>query len=129
MPASTRRAIVLFALVLGVIAMHHANVPDFHAGTADAAVERAEPAPATAFETIGDLEEQHHACAHCGAHLLPHPCLAVLDGAMPVLLAPAAALEFPQPVTAADPRGSPRPHHTPGRGGRAVITSVCVLRV
>jgi hypothetical protein len=126
----TQRVVLLCALALGVLAMHHVNaVGAVHETVATFAVD----SPATAM-TAGSLDAtpQHPACPLCGGHDVLHVCLAVLCATTMILLALLAFLIFSSASTTAaatGPRGSPGTRHPPHGGGRAVLACLCVLRV
>ena len=128
--SGTKRLLLLCALVLGVILMHHVNVLGAMSDTVETVVEHAEPASAAMIQTTGSTSP-HHACPPCGAHVMTHVCLAILDGMPLILLALFALAGFSglDATTAASPRGSPRPSRPPDLHGRAALTSLCVLRV
>jgi hypothetical protein len=134
MPSSalgrTQRVILLCALALGVLAMHHVNAAGIVQETVETFVADV-PAAATAVASL-DATPQHPDCPMCGDHDVLHVCLAVLCASAMILLALLALLQTASPFTAAaiiGPRGSPRPAPPPGEGGRAVIACLCVLRV
>ena len=118
--SGTQRLILLCALALGVILMHHVNAPGAMSDTV--AIEHVEPSP------IAGSSAPHHVCPPCGAHVMTHVCLAVLDGTTLTLLVLLVFLGFAagHHEGAAGSRGSPLPGRPPGR---AVLTSLCVLRV
>jgi hypothetical protein len=131
MPSSalgrTQRVILLCALTLGVLAMHHVNAAGIVQETVETFVADM-PAAATTVDSL-DATPQHPACPMCGDHDVLHVCLAVLCASTMLLL---ALLQTASSVTAAaiiGPRGSPRPGPPPSEGGRAVIACLCVLRV
>ena len=134
MPSSalgrTQRVILLCALALGVLAMHHVNAAGIVHETVETYVSHT-PAAAMAAESL-DATPPHPACPMCGDHDVLHVCLAVLCASTMILLALLTLLWTAGPVTAAaifGARGSPRPDPPPGEGGRAVIACLCVLRV
>ena len=134
MPSSAlgrrQRVILLCALALGVLAMHHVNAAGIVHETVETFVVDTS-AVATTAESL-DAAPQHPACPLCGDHDVLHVCLAVLCASTMVLLALFALLRTANSVTAPaviGPRGSPRPDPPPGEGGRAVIACLCVLRV
>ncbi|NBH03449.1 hypothetical protein [Amycolatopsis sp. SID8362] len=128
--SGAKRLFLLCALALGVILMHHLNPPGAMSGTAETVVEHAEPAPAAMALDTGSASP-HHACPPCGAHVMTHVCLAILDGMPSILLVLFALAGFPGlgATTAAGLRGTPRPSRSPDLHGRATLTSLCVLRV
>ncbi|MEU5260092.1 hypothetical protein [Amycolatopsis sp. NPDC021455] len=128
--SGTQRLFLLFALAFGVILMHHVNAPGAMAGTAETVVEHAEAVPAAPTQD-SEPASPHHACPPCGAHVMTHVCLAVLDGMPPILLVLFALAGFAGlgATTAAGSRGAPRPSRPPDLHGRAALTSLCVLRV
>jgi len=123
----TQRVVLLCALALGMLTMHHVNA----AGVVHETVKTfAVDSPAAAM--TADSTPQPPACPLCGEHDVLHVCLAVLCATTMILLALLALLIFSSASTTAaatGPRGSPGTRHPPHRGGRAVLACLCVLRV
>ena len=129
---SAKQVILLFALALCVVAMHHVGMADNLMGDAAApamptmSASRIEPGPAPA---PGD----EHPGMPGDGHGLLHLCLAVLSAVGAALLALLALGAFAQPAalpsTSAGLPGSAAPERPPDRRGRTVLTSLCVLRV
>jgi hypothetical protein len=126
---SAKQVILLFALALCVVAMHHVGMPDSPMGGTSAPAMQAsqvEPGPAPAS---GD----EHPGMPGDGHGLLHLCQAVLSAAGAVLLALLALGSLSQPAappaTSAGLPGSAVPERPPDRRGRTVLTSLCVLRV
>jgi hypothetical protein len=127
-----KQVILLFALTLCVVAMHHVGMSDNLMGgtsvpaTHTMSVTLAEPGPAAAS---GD----EHPGMPSDAHGLLHLCLAVLSAVGAVLLALLALGSLFRPAalsaTSTGPPGSAVPERPPDRRGRTVLTSLCVLRV
>jgi hypothetical protein len=129
---SAKQVILLFALALCVVAMHHVGMPDSPMGGTSAPATQAMsasqiepgPAPASGDEHPGMPGDEHG---------LLHLCQAVLSAAGAVLLALLAlgSLSRPAapPATSAGLPGSAVPERPPDRRGRTVLTSLCVLRV
>ena len=128
--SGAKRLFLLCALTLGVILMHHVNAPSAMSDTAETVVAHVESAPAAKIQTTGSTSP-HHACPPCGAHVMTHVCLAILDGMPQVLLALFALAGFSglRATATAGPGGSRRPSRPPDLHGRAALTSLCVLRV
>jgi uncharacterized protein DUF6153 len=130
----TQRLFLLCALAFGVILMHHVSAPGAMFDTAETVAEHAEPASAAMVQTTDTSAHDHdhdHDCGLCGAHVMTHVCLAILDG-MPLLLLVLLAFAGFSGIgatAAPGPRGSPRPSRPPDLHGRAALTSLCVLRV
>lgn len=115
-----QQVLLLCALALCVVAMHHVSMAKHSPG--DAMVH----AMPTAQVDTGAGE--HHPDMPDGAHNLLHLCLAVVCAFVALLL---TFLAFSQRFTvdaAASPRGSPVPGRPPDRRGRVILTSLCVLR-
>ncbi|SFQ79149.1 hypothetical protein [Amycolatopsis rubida] len=119
---SVQRVLLLFALALGVAVMHHVPSPGAgHAMTSQMSVEAHSVAPALAAATDSGMP--------AGEHSMLHVCLAVLYAAGALVL---GLLAFRRRTAAQaifdGTRGSPAAGRPPGRRGRAVLTSLCVLR-
>ncbi|RSD13553.1 DUF6153 family protein [Amycolatopsis eburnea] len=128
---NVQQVLLLCALAVCVLAMHHVSLSH---GMGDAA------ATATAHVAPGFEPEMAVAAPDGGAgehhpgmpNDLLHLCLAVLYAAGALLLALAAFLglswlntTFPRFTGL---RGSPRRGRPPDRGGRGILTSLCILR-
>ena len=126
--AGVKQVILLIALALCVVAMHHVGM--------------AESAPASPMHSVPAVQlETSPPAAPAGghpdmpsdAHGLPHLCLAVLSavGAALLVLLALSSLSRPAALSAvsAGPAGSAGPDRPPDRRGRTVLTSLCVLRV
>ncbi|MGW3958519.1 DUF6153 family protein [Amycolatopsis sp. NPDC005003] len=120
-----RQVLLLCALALCVVAMHHVSTAMNLQGTS---AMPAMPAAQAAVVDAGSGEQ--HPGTPDGAHDLLHLCLAVVSAVVALFLALAAfARSRPAAVAApASPRGSPRPERPPDRRGRLILTSLCVLR-
>ncbi|MEV6875340.1 hypothetical protein [Amycolatopsis sp. NPDC051128] len=121
-----QQVILLCALALCIVAMHHASMTRHAEG---ASVTHAMPAVQTALTADAGTGE-HHPGMPDGAHHLLHLCLAVVCAAVALFLA-LMALRRSRPAEAAapaSPRGSPYPGRPPDRRGRLILTSLCVLR-
>lgn len=121
-----QRILLLCALALCVVAMHHVSMA---MNPESASVMAAAPMAETAVVDAG-FGEQHPGMPDGGGHNLLHLCLAVVSAVVALFLALAAlgrlrAAEFAAP---AGPRGSPYPERPPDRRGRLILTSLCVLR-
>ncbi|EOD67033.1 DUF6153 family protein [Amycolatopsis vancoresmycina] len=119
-----QRVLLLCALALCVVAMHHVSAAMNHQGSAAMPVMQTAQAELTA-----DSGEQHPGMPD-GVHNLLHLCLAIISAVVALFLAlTALAWSRPSAVAApASPRGSPHPGRPPDRRGRAILTSLCVLR-
>jgi hypothetical protein len=129
---SAKQVVLLFALALCVVAMHHVGMSDNMLGstaaptmhTMSATQVESGPAALSGDELPG---------MPSGAHGLMHLCLAVLSAVGAVLLALLAlgSLSWPAALsaTSSGPPGSSGPPRPPDRRGRTVLTSLCVLRV
>lgn len=128
---SVQRMLLLFALAVGIVVMHHVPAPSgAHAmsgqmtvaeshGDVAAPIRLAEPAPGHAANTG----------MPGGEHSMLHLCLAVLLAAGTLVVAMVAFRRYV--VAAATPvgsRGSPAADRPPDKRGRSVLTSLCVLR-
>ncbi|MGW5723350.1 DUF6153 family protein [Amycolatopsis sp. NPDC003865] len=123
-----QQVILLCALALCVVAMHHVSMAGNRQG---ASVMHATPtAQVVSVEVVGTDTGEHHPGMPDGAHGLLHLCLAVISAAVALLLALVALRQSrPAAITApASPRGSPIPGRPPDRRGRLILTSLCVLR-
>ncbi len=129
-PGKLQQVILLCALAVGVVAMHHVGMASAAGATAMHAMAAPGPqVPATATEPgSGD----HDPGLPDGLHDILHLCLAVLCAAAALLLAAVVFLgsswlttTFPR---TSGSRGSPRRGRPPRRGGRSVLTSLCVSR-
>lgn len=123
-----QRVLLLCALALCVVAMHHVSMTRSPEG---ASVMHAMPTATAELATIADASSgEHHPGMPDGAHNLLHLCLAVVSAAVALFLA-LAALGRSRPVeiaAPASPGGSPYPERPPDRRGRLILTSLCVLR-
>lgn len=115
-----QRVLLLFALALGVVAMHHVGMADAAGGTAIHAM--ADPGPQAATGP-GDHDPG-------GRHEILHLCLAVLGAAGALLLTVVLFLgvswrttTFLRTTGSRGPPGRARPPD-----GRSILTSLCVLR-
>src|SRR6266511_283508 len=120
----TQQVILLCALALGVIAMHHVNAPGVVLDTMETITQHVSPAGEPTLEAVTESGADHHACTHCGGHLMLHVCLAVLCATSLLLLALLALFGLRRTsvaLTTAGPRGSPRFTHPPGRSGRSTL--------
>jgi hypothetical protein len=113
------RWLLLCLLLLGVVSMHHFVPPTHHE-------------PAAIASMAMDPTPTHHpdSPAPSPAHDLLHLCMAVLGAALGLLL---LVLLLLTPVwrtrTVALQRLIQRPNEPPGLSGRALLSSVCVLRL
>jgi hypothetical protein len=111
------RWLLLSVLVLGVVGMHHVAADGNQPSTHDVMSTSARHAP----EHPAPMRE----------HDVAHLCLAVL-GALSLLLLLWLLVRTPRPVdqqsapTSAWPRA---PDHPPPRGGRDLLSSLCLLRL
>lgn len=120
-----RRILLLFALALGVVAMHHVGMANAAGGPASHAMADLAPTAAT-----GSGSAEHHPGLPGGLHDVLHLCLAVLCAAGALLLTVVLFLAVSWYATKfSRARGS---RGSPGRGrppdGRSILTSLCVLR-
>jgi Na+/H+-dicarboxylate symporter len=122
----TRQVLLLFALTLSVIGMHH--VPMSPHCTPHAPTETHAPAQVAMSTTA----EAQPSCGGTGmAHDLLHLCLAVLYAAGGLLLLAwlLAAVGGGVPALAAGlVLAARRTWRPPGTAGRSLLTSICVLR-
>jgi hypothetical protein len=131
--AKVQQIVLLCALAVCVVVMHHFSVAS---GMPDAAGTTAMHATSdTGPEMLGSPAApgagEHDPGTPDGMHDMVHLCLAVLCAAGALLVALAVFLG--SWLTAAFPRlpplrGSPRGGRPPDRGGRSILTSLCVLR-
>jgi hypothetical protein len=129
---SVEQVILLFALALCVVAMHHVGMSDTMLGSTTAPTMHT--MPATQVESgPATLSGDELPGMPSGAHSLLHLCLAVLSAVGAVLLALLTLVSFSWPAklsaTSSGPPGSSGPQRPPDRRGRTVLTSLCVLRV
>ncbi|MEU4250001.1 hypothetical protein AB0F15_21585 [Amycolatopsis sp. NPDC026612] len=129
-----QQVLLLCALAVCVMAMHHISLSHGMPGTASATAAHVVPggAPGMADPAPGSESGEHRPGMPTGLHDLLHLCLAVLYAAGALLLALGAFLvvswlttSFPR---SSGLRGSPRRGRPPDRGGREILTSLCVLR-
>ncbi|MEV5714772.1 DUF6153 family protein [Amycolatopsis mediterranei] len=130
-PGKVQRVLLLCALALGVVAMHHVGMANAAGTTAMHAMSSdAGPQEATAPPETGS--GHHDPGLPGGLHDVLHLCLAVLCAAGALLLAVVVFLGiswFTTTFSRADgSRGSPSRGRPPNRGGRGILTSLCVLR-
>ncbi|WP_410567456.1 hypothetical protein [Amycolatopsis sp. cmx-4-61] len=129
-----QQVILLCALAVCVIAMHHVSAS--HGMGDAAATPSAHVVPGFEPEMAGSAPDgqtgDHHPGLPNGLHDMLHLCLAVLCAAGALLLALVAFLgiswlntTFPRFIGL---RGPPRRGRPPDRGGRRILTSLCVLR-
>ncbi|MEU0795269.1 DUF6153 family protein [Amycolatopsis sp. NPDC005961] len=125
-----QQVILLYAVAMGVIAMHHVSLSHRMGDVASTAV--AHVAPDMTGSAPDGASGEHHPGMPNGLHDLLHLCLAVLFAAGALLLALVAFLGISWLTTTfprfAGLRGSPRRGRPPDRGGREILTSLCVLR-
>jgi hypothetical protein len=123
-----RQVILLCALAVGVLAMHHVSLSHGMSDAASAVGTHVAPGsgPEMADSAPGGGSGEHHPN---GLHDLLHLCLAVL-GAAAALLAAFLGISWPSTTfpRISGPRGSPRRGRPPDGGGREILTSLCVLR-
>ena len=129
-PGRVQQVLLLCALALGVVAMHHvgmANAADVTAMHATAA-----PGPPMVTSPPAAGTGEHDPGMPGGLHDILHLCLAVLCAAGALLLTVVVFLGISWFTTTfsrlADARGSPSRGRPPDRGGRRILTSLCVLR-
>ena len=123
-----RQVMLLCALALCVVAMHHVSMTKNPANTA--AMDAMPTAQLELPTATGGGTGEHQPGMPDGAHDLLHLCMAVVGAAVALFLALLALsrsrpAELPAP---ASPRGSPAPGRPPDRRGRLILTSLCVLR-
>lgn len=122
-----RQVILLCALALCVVAMHHVSTAkDAHGGVMAQAVATEQVVTAGMDTVSGD----HDPGMPDGAHDLLHLCLAVMCAIVAFLLTflTRSRLSAAHMSAVASPRGSPAPDRPPDRRGRVILTSLCVLR-
>jgi Family of unknown function (DUF6153) len=123
------RWLLLGALVLGVVLMHHVpaagppGMPDTHA--MPSAVLHLDTADH--MQPASDVQAPDPMHPH---HVLAHLCLAVLGGMALLVLALAGTVVGRAPVAAPrPPLAAPRVDRPPGGAGRRLLASLCVLRL
>ena len=127
-----QQVILLCALAVCVVAMHHFSVASGIPGAAEVTASHAmsDVGPEMAAPVVSSGE--HDPGMPGGMHDMLHLCLAVLCAAAALLLALTAFLGLSWFTTTFAPsprlRGSPRRGRPPDRGGRSILTSLCVLR-
>jgi hypothetical protein len=125
-----QQVILLCALAVGVVAMHHFSVASGMPGAAGVTATHARSEVAAPPPVTGSGE--HDPDMPSGMHDMLHLCLAVLGAVGALLLALVAFLGVSWFTTAfpRSPRlrGSPRRGRPPDRRGRSILTSLCVLR-
>jgi hypothetical protein len=119
-----RQILLLCALTLSVLGMHHVALPSHDTGHAAAAETMATPAMASTNPAVQPADDSGTGMGHDLLHL----CLVVLCAAAVFLLA--TWLLATVRVTRTDPGhrqpSFPRP---PRVAGRSLLASVCVLRI
>jgi hypothetical protein len=129
-PSRVQQVLLLCALAVGVVAMHHVGMATAAGGTTMHAMSAPGPQVVTAPPETGSGE--HDPGMPGGLHDILHLCLAVLCSAGALLLAVAAFLGVSWFTTtfsrAVRSRGSPSRGRPPDRAGRDILTSLCVLR-
>jgi hypothetical protein len=125
---SAQQVLLLCALALGVMAMHHVSAATSPSGSA--MTHAAPDAPIAMVAAMSDDSGEHHPGMPDGAHDLLHLCLAVLCAVVTFLLTLFLLSRFIMTTVGApsSPRGSPIPERPPDRRGRRILTSLCVLR-
>ncbi|WP_086838391.1 DUF6153 family protein [Amycolatopsis kentuckyensis] len=126
-----QQVLLLCALALGVVAMHHVGMANAAGATAMHAM--ADPGPQVAGAPMETGSGEHDPGLPGGLHDVLHLCLAVLCAAGALLLAVVVFLGASRCTVnhrRNGSRGSPGPGRgrPPDRGGRAILTSLCVLR-
>lgn len=128
-PGKVQQVLLLCALAVGVVAMHHVGMATAGAAAMHA-MSASGPQVVTAPPETGSGE--HDPGLPGGLHDVLHLCLAVLCAAGALLLAVAVFLGVSWCTTtfsrAVRSRGSPSRGRPPDRGGRGILTSLCVLR-
>jgi Family of unknown function (DUF6153) len=129
-PGKVQRVLLLCALAVGVVAMHHVGMATAAGGTAMHAMSVSAPQVVTAPPETGSGE--HDPGMPGGLHDILHLCLAVLCAAGALLLAVAVFLGVSWFTTtfsrSTGSGGSPSRGRPPDSGGRRILTSLCVLR-
>ncbi|MBB1154721.1 MULTISPECIES: hypothetical protein [Amycolatopsis] len=120
---SVQRVLLLLALALGVAVMHHVPSPGAgHAMTSQMSVEAHSVTPAPVGPAVDSGMP-------AGEHSMLHLCLAVLYAAGALVLGLLVFRRYTAAKAVFDgTRGSPAADRPPDRRGRAVLTSLCVLR-
>ncbi|MBE8523153.1 hypothetical protein ILP97_37645 [Amycolatopsis sp. H6(2020)] len=125
-----QQVLLLCALALGVVAMHHVGMANAAGATAMHAM--SDPGTQVVTAPVETGSGEHDPGLPGGLHDVLHLCLAVLCAAGALLLAVVVLLRiswfattFSRPT---DSRGSPCRGRPPDRGGRSILTSLCVLR-
>ncbi|WP_410609496.1 DUF6153 family protein [Amycolatopsis sp. lyj-109] len=125
-----QQVLLLCALAVGVVAMHHVGMANAAGGTAMHAMSVAGPPGVGSPPAAGAGD--HEPGMPDGLHDILHLCLAVLCAAGALLLTVVLFLGISWLTTTfsrtADSRGSPSRGRPPDRGGRGILTSLCVLR-
>jgi hypothetical protein len=125
-----QQVLLLCALAVGVVAMHHVGMANAAGATAMHAVSASGPEVVTSAPEPGSGD--HEPGMPGDLHDVLHLCLAVLCAAGALLLAVAVFLGVSWFTTtfsrATGSRGSPSRGRPPDRSGRSILTSLCVLR-
>ncbi|MFG1645630.1 hypothetical protein ACGFMK_35570 [Amycolatopsis sp. NPDC049252] len=126
-----QQVVLLCALAVCVVAMHHFSVASGMSGAAEVTASHAMSDVGPEVAPVAGSGE-HDPGMPGGMHDMLHLCLAVLYAAAALLLALAAflALSWLTTTFARSPRlrGSPRRGRPPDGRGRSILTSLCVLR-
>jgi hypothetical protein len=127
-----QQVILLCALAVGVIAMHHVSPSHGMSDAMSSSTARVSPGFEPEMVDCAPGSGEPDPCTPTGLHDMLHLCLAVLCAAGLLLLVLVAYLgtswlntTFPRSFGI---RGSPRRGRPPDRGGRDILTSLCVLR-
>jgi hypothetical protein len=125
-----QQVLLLCALAVGVVAMHHVGMANAASVTTMHAMSEAGPQVAAPQPAAGSGE--HDPGMPDGLHDILHLCLAVLCAAAALLLTVVVFLSTSwftaRYARATTLRGPPVRGRPPDRGGRSILTSLCVLR-
>jgi hypothetical protein len=125
-----QQVFLLCALAVGVVAMHHVGMASAAEATTMHAM--AEPGPQVEISLPAAGSGEHDPGMPDGLHDILHLCLAVLCAAGALLLTVVVFLGISWFTArfslAAKLRGPPVRGRPPDRGGRSILTSLCVLR-
>lgn len=128
MASRVRQVLLLCALTLSVLGMHHVALPSHGTGPSAMAGESMTIATAPAMTSMTPAAQPSGDCGTGMGHDLLHLCLVVLGAAAVFLLV--TWLLATVDATRADP-GTRRPLFPPAPrvAGRSLLASVCLLRL
>ena len=129
MASRARQILLLCALTLSVLGMHHVALPPHQPGHAVMAAEPVQGPPAMPMTDVDPATQPAGGSGNGTGHDLLHLCLVVLCAAAVFLLATWLLATVRTTAAATGDRRSRRPRVVRPVAGRALLASVCVLRL